>query len=656
MLPNADHSRLDRPVSFLTNSFLENISRQPLVEPYKTANLREAAQRRIIEYMVGRSPPIELNRQGLRAVTNLRLASAKTAKERDWARLKSLSWPPWKHDRTAVDSLLGPEDGISEAGRLLDRGIVMGQNPNVWDKIARIYAGWDTDTSPTIQTRQHLSGMAEWQINEQVWTARIRTTRTLREAWSCFLVYRDKYPDLSTLVCQAMLEKIMHDQSRAHSSKSNAFLPGDGCETSSPPPSSHLEVYIREDPPSVDNFLELILQRKVRLTDEMICFLLSIASDWKSGMSIIMAKHFSCLQSGQDQAHRIVDSLLSNQFSDHMSVSVIGFLLKFPSRIEFQQLSTTTIGHWTITRRSIALALHVMKALPNLHHQIGIHLLNALSRQAGLTEFDPSLYKSPGLVRLSDVDLAISPYKPQLDRMVGLQIAMEISKLTDPGCIRAINSATLPKLLQIAFNALQSCHDILYPCDVSPQPDFIPTIIHEECYKTIKDINSIITITFFDALGMPSTPPPQSFNSPNPLPRLQLVPNAYTLHLAVRLFGCSENWTALVRLVTFIKEYWPEIKDRLNEDMSGKAMLRKTVVAIRLFLILGKEGGRIRKGRRDAVECMAELFAQQVEKRTLGANEECIRKVQDVIESMSYELDDGWPCDDEVMEYILSER
>ncbi|MDV2687690.1 hypothetical protein RYX56_25405, partial [Alkalihalophilus lindianensis] len=74
---------------------------------------QEAAIIRILSAMAEHEPPVQIDREGYRAVIRLQLAMGKTDSEQQWAALKALSWPPWKEDRTRMDSEIGPEHGIS---------------------------------------------------------------------------------------------------------------------------------------------------------------------------------------------------------------------------------------------------------------------------------------------------------------------------------------------------------------------------------------------------------------------------------------------------------------------------------------------------------------------------------------------------------------
>ncbi|KAL0260586.1 hypothetical protein SLS55_004276 [Diplodia seriata] len=77
--------------------------------------LQQRAQFTVLRGMSEYQPPLTITQQGYRGIARVQIAQLKTQDERKWAELKSTSWPPWKVDRTAMDSDIGPEHGISRA-------------------------------------------------------------------------------------------------------------------------------------------------------------------------------------------------------------------------------------------------------------------------------------------------------------------------------------------------------------------------------------------------------------------------------------------------------------------------------------------------------------------------------------------------------------
>ncbi|KAF2144393.1 uncharacterized protein K452DRAFT_316398 [Aplosporella prunicola CBS 121167] len=285
-------------LTLLYNRVLTMLSLPPSIEPFASAPIMERAQFDVLRRMAVYQTPLTINQDGFRAVTRVQLSHKKSDAERTWAQLKSKSWPPWKEDRTAMDAEIGPEHGVSRAGQSISRMHEAGYPSYRWDRAMGVYAGWDEDRSPTIQkravfgkvpsaivtarheandTKNSTSVAAEGSTNtgsynelQAMWVARIRTTRTLEEAWACFLSYDALPIRQSQMVYEVMFEKIAFEHQRegyerrlAESGKdaewfsgvSNA-LPGDGMEVWPTPESPHERLDPRLARPTIKLLLE----------------------------------------------------------------------------------------------------------------------------------------------------------------------------------------------------------------------------------------------------------------------------------------------------------------------------------------------------------------------------------------------------------------
>ncbi|KAJ4290929.1 hypothetical protein N0V90_010125 [Kalmusia sp. IMI 367209] len=159
---------------------------------------------------------ITVTRSGFQGTVRNQLSRGKTAQEMEWARLKGPSWPPWKENRNAMDESKDYMFGASRASRILHRLYDAGYEGRTWEEMAQVYAGWDTDLSPTIQTRttlaQDSSRGRDSVPKSLLWAARVRTTRTRREAWACFLAYEAFKAPSSREVYLAMFEKLYYPE------------------------------------------------------------------------------------------------------------------------------------------------------------------------------------------------------------------------------------------------------------------------------------------------------------------------------------------------------------------------------------------------------------------------------------------------------------
>ncbi|KAI9871240.1 MAG: hypothetical protein M1830_003161, partial [Pleopsidium flavum] len=207
--PAALNERSTARLTFLYNRALSLCSVPSSLHPFHSLAYHQRAQFNLLKRMNSFEPAITINREGYRAIVRVQVAHKKTVKERQWAIMKAKSWPPWKEEKLGLDVEKGVEDGISRASQVLSRSNEAGYSGLAFEKIAQISAGWDTDRSPTIQTRTLLcrpprvrrlrsssakrgdSAISD-EKNKEFWAPRIRATRTVEEAWACFLANEDQ--------------------------------------------------------------------------------------------------------------------------------------------------------------------------------------------------------------------------------------------------------------------------------------------------------------------------------------------------------------------------------------------------------------------------------------------------------------------------------
>lgn len=287
------------------NSYLLLLCLPTSFRPLISATYQERAQFQILQYMAAASPPIAVTRLGFRSVARNQLARAKTPREREWAELKGPSWPPWKENRTAMDEDKGYEFGASRASQLLHRMYEAGYSHRMFDKMAQIYAGWDTDTSPTIQTRTTLPRLSSQfsdrsLIRPLLWAARIRTTRTQREAWACFLSHELSGEASHSEIYLAMFEKLHYHSvervpiqelspgiDRAPDEDSTHLLPGDMKEVLPDPLSSLHYVYLSEPVPAHRELLERMRKTHVKPSSRLLAFLLETYPDFQTCLDLL---------------------------------------------------------------------------------------------------------------------------------------------------------------------------------------------------------------------------------------------------------------------------------------------------------------------------------------------------------------------------------
>jgi hypothetical protein len=269
-------------ITFYLNRCLRLIGTPTVFRPFDNASVQANAQFDLIRFMASRNPPIIVTQEGYRALIKVQLAMKKTAAERRWGSLKRESWPPWKENKTALDQSLTIEGGMSTAGKMLRLMLAAGYAPAVWEHVAKLHAGWDTDNSPAIQTRTLIQtqGFAirplqilrpndnRFENNEKIWAARLKATRTIREAWACYLTYKKRGCRASHDVSHEMSKKIIHSPPLIRSSgcslDEQRVIAGDRLETFPDPVSPYRQVHVARPPPSLEEFCEEVLSDGIK--------------------------------------------------------------------------------------------------------------------------------------------------------------------------------------------------------------------------------------------------------------------------------------------------------------------------------------------------------------------------------------------------------
>jgi hypothetical protein len=335
----AASSRLVSDLTRFCNTFLLLLSLPASTNPVLGAVHQEKAQFHILQFMASLTPAVTVTRTGFRAVSRNQLAHAKTSEERDWAEVKGPSWPPWKENRTAMDEGKGYEFGASRASKIIHRMYEAGYQGHTWESMVEVYAGWDTDSSPTIQTRTslpHVSGPAgnPRYLIDLLWAARVRTTRTRREAWACFLAYEISGIRPSQRVYLAMFEKLYYQESERSiratfqpdldevlkvdevlNETLDVLLPGDMKEVVADPPSPLHYVYLSEPVPTFEELYHRLYTRDLRPSHRLLAFLLEAAPTFQRCIELLEAAGddhdgaFKCFLSGQHDQFSSIRSL-----------------------------------------------------------------------------------------------------------------------------------------------------------------------------------------------------------------------------------------------------------------------------------------------------------------------------------------------------------
>ena len=314
------------------------------IHPVVFATYQQSAQLQVLQFMASASPPLFMNRKGFRSVTRSQLAHVKTDQERQWAELKSPSWPPWKGNRTAMDEDKGYDFGASRASKVLHRMYEAGYSKRSWEDMAEIYAGWDIDYSPTIQTRTSVSRFSSQYedvklLRSLTWAGRVRATRTRREAWAGFLAYEASKAPSHPEVYLAMFEKLyytvlkrtpthesgLESHEQLEQAKKN-LLPGDMKEVLPDLESPFHHVHISEPIPDYKQMYHRMYSALGQPSGRLLAFLLETCPDFQMVWYILTSgkSKFSHLVNGEHDHDEEVKAIPGYLFT-----SFIRFLCRF---------------------------------------------------------------------------------------------------------------------------------------------------------------------------------------------------------------------------------------------------------------------------------------------------------------------------------------
>ncbi|KIW37366.1 uncharacterized protein PV06_10410 [Exophiala oligosperma] len=290
-------------LSHVFNRFLTLVS-VPTSRTFNSYLVKQNTQLSLVRLMVGFKPQIPLTREGYRALITVQLQHPKTEQERAWAETKSLSWPPWRRINSGIEQDLSYPGKESRAMKLLRRMNQAGYTHGAWERSAAILAGWDTDKSPTIQTRANLRLPRQaWKIKKQTvdfldsssheaaetWAARIQATRTKREAWACFRSY-ERNTEMSRRRYQpyfAMCHKLLASTATLDSVLGSRHIAGDLKEVFEEPVSPREITYVDREVPSLSEFYDDMLRVGIVPGGRLLGELLDLAPSIEAGFAYI---------------------------------------------------------------------------------------------------------------------------------------------------------------------------------------------------------------------------------------------------------------------------------------------------------------------------------------------------------------------------------
>ncbi|KAL8830108.1 MAG: hypothetical protein Q9170_005890 [Blastenia crenularia] len=644
-------------LSFTYNRILSILALPPHESPYQSVHHRQRAQFMVIRQMSAFGPPLAINREGYRGVTQVQLAHRKTQMERRWAMLKAKSWPPWKEDKLGVDAFVGVDDGISRASESLRQMGEAGYGSSDWEKSANVQAGWDTDRSPTIQTRStgvpyveprrvHAHHVATKGDSERVWVARIKATSTLQEAWTCFLVCKEEKGTLTLPIYTAILKKVFSDEKRKRSQLgSNAGvqstpqnqnpLPGDGRETFASSYSHNQLISTKEPLPTIETLLDQMVRDRIQLPNRLLAFLLEESRTYQEGVKMLAASKLSgvakdVLLPWIELPNSDIANLLRS-LPNYLFSAYIYFLCKF-AWVRRSNRPSPSANHMHL---DLALTRRYTSAL---RYQCASKLV---------TERNP-FYRPPWnslLILLARpeavIDVEQAALHPLKHAILKYHRACGLIELMDALGLEMDFTGFKP-LCKAFQNAVFSARDILAASEdhherITAQAllDDGLRFVKRHFWRLGQPIDELLTGSKPSADHFPSPLGPRDETGRIPLlPRLSRVPHPAYLHDYIRLLGQYPDNDGLLEVVNWISTYSPEIMKEAREWSNGLRHMRTCLIAVRAFV-------------------EQPLLEHDADEGSLAEGEESydnslrrVEKAREIIDSNEHW--DGWPTDEEV--------
>lgn len=639
-------------VNALYNRVLKLLSIPTNVSAYHSVNFMQQAQFDILGFMASHKPVIQINREGYRAVSQVQLANKKSERDRDWASLKAKTWPPWKVDKLGFDAEKGPQYGASQAFEAIQRAREAGYGSKTWEKIATILSGWDLDGSPTIQKRAfHLHRQVSGKSNREgylalLWSARIQATRTVQEAWACFLAYEDEIAgtfDANHSVYLAMIEKLHfgHETQRRanltgfHQSASNIDFGGDGKEVLPVSHSPKEQTYVRSPPPSMDELANDMRAKGVAMSAECFAFLIANAHTFNNGLKYL------------DWAYRRYPSLECLVYPDPEDVekvnrtplklfeAYIGFLCKFANKPQSALLRRKAASSLSLASTDgeplVFLAYRFLQTRKKnsqyVWHNVAYRMMasplpwNLRMTTAG--DPDAQTLDRWGVIR---------NIQRQMRKKEGLRIDGRNFIFFN----RILSLATLAAY-RIRHRNLQTQCSRGEKIEVGPDVQPNVTKMAESLLRTGAKYAQDMFNELFG--GKRRHRPKGEYGEADELFTLLATPYPAILHAYVRSLGLLRDWNKLEEFAQWMILHHDRIDKAVEMPGNGPRMLRRTLIAMRVFL----ERAWLVQNQEDAPS-----FAPKS-----AASPERIEGVRSMIEKV--EEWGGWPTEEEVYDYCYGE-
>ncbi|EME39802.1 hypothetical protein DOTSEDRAFT_74643 [Dothistroma septosporum NZE10] len=688
-------------VTYELNKIMGLVSYTTATQPFKDNPHQEAAIVPILRYMAEHDPPLHIDRQGYRAVVRIQLAQRKTSNEIQWAELKALSWPPWKVDRTAMDFSIDAEYGTSRAGATLTRMKEAGYRPLHWETAAELYTGWDPDGTPTVQMRalheQPGARMSTKYAHDDItWAAKIASTRTIQEAWAGYLAWEDEKLPHDQDVYLAVLVKLRQEKLRQHghgnyrprdqSTSAWSLLPGDSIEVAPLPPSTHLYTYTRTPPPTVEDFYKTLKTRDVHFEGYCLAFLIQHAPTLQEAVRRIM--------DSSSTYPDVAGVLVSDSTCDIRMIpapvyaAIVEVFARFgrvplSKALSVKRTSTLpplerfSIDNALNPALSITRAIDLLRERPVVLRRLWTVLLVGLTNARNYAGLSMALTRQVRGRKARASDVVTSKYlenprgvlqlPPEIQRHAGAINAHRIARrllalmrqnYLDPD-ITAFHSFcfSTESMVAAAWSILQRS-EVDVAAGVKNNQSFwlirenTRTLLHTQRHHERLKGEFRVLVGADDPKLLAKTFGQQS-NSAADLPRLLIVPGPALLHAYIRALGWLGDHDGLLATVQWMHDHRTELAERQSHDRNGVDMMRRLIVALRVFLERSWLTNSIKEDEPEGgyPSGSARFLLSRLRR---PASPEVIGSVRALVEGV--EEWEGWSTDEEVEEYASDQR
>ncbi|KAL9624498.1 MAG: hypothetical protein Q9160_001162 [Pyrenula sp. 1 TL-2023] len=579
------------------NRALLLMSRPSDQTPFQNVTLQHRALLRLLKTMTQFKPHIQVTREGFRALLSVQLAQKKTKLEQEWGDLKSLAWPPWKEDKSGLDTDRGDIGSESRASRVIRQMVEAGYTKKELEQIATIYAGWDTDNSPTIQSRKFLSIGANRLIRgngndvaytNELWAARISSTRTLREAWLAFLSFEKEVRSHRLKPYTEMAMKILSSPVDGPQSP-KIIRAGDGRETLPEPLSPRYITYVPLGPPTLYEFLERTKRNGLKFQGRFLAQLINQAQSFEQALKYLATAHPMLVHGPQPNCRITADEdflYCIQSLSPPIMTAYLQLLSRLPKEFIYLVNSPSNLGPYFPPRFLVSLR----DQLPSARHSLRIVIHYLLFILANYKLTSTSMWNAV-LVAFQHIFLyhlrGGNPANPlAADAWSYLDLIQRSIKESNISLgFRGFNELCFiceALFLSGTYSPSTSPDDLQLGSRLffkSPHPSTIQ--FKEHFQALVLPLGS----TIFKHSGKPlSTNHSPNSQMPDKRPDLLNIPSFHTLHLLIRTLGARRDNTGLRSLLRWMQIYASDLDKGVLETRNGPRLRRLTIVAMRVYV------------------------------------------------------------------------